>query len=194
MDCSFIEKNELKQKSPVRKKQKIIAVCGVKNSGKTTLLTKLVKELAGRGIKTAAIKHDGHDFACDISGTDSFRLKEAGAYGTAVFSASRVFIHKTGTGETAEELIRMFPEAEIIFLEGMKESSYPKIEVIRKGISKVPVSDPEGRFLIATDRNPEEFTEETAGLDDIGRITELIISLGRDTDGDRENDGKCDRK
>lgn len=172
MDRPPVEKNELNQK--------IIAVCGVKDSGKTTLLTKLVREFSGRGIKTAVIKHDGHDFACDIPGTDSFRLKEAGAYATAVFSGSRVFVHKTGTGERAEELIRMFPEAEIIFLEGMKESRCPKIEVIRKGISAVPVSNPKGRFLIATDRNPEEFAEETAGLDDIEKIMGLIQGI---TDG-----------
>ncbi len=73
--------------------QKIIAVCGVKNSGKTTLLEKLVKELSKRGVKTAVIKHDGHDFACDIEGTDSYRLFEAGAYGTAVFYDSRILVH-----------------------------------------------------------------------------------------------------
>ena len=80
-------------------KQRIIAVCGVKNSGKTTLLVKLVKNLTERGVKTAVIKHDGHDFSCDVEGTDSYRMKESGAYGTAVFSEQRIFIHKSGTGE-----------------------------------------------------------------------------------------------
>lgn len=167
MDHPFIEKNDFSQK--------IIAVCGVKNSGKTTLLIKLVRELSGRGIKTAVIKHDGHDFTCDIPGTDSYRLKEAGAYATAVFSDSRIFVHKEGSGERTEELIKMFPEAEIIFLEGMKASDYPKIEVIREGISEAPVSNPKGRFLIVTDKNSERFEEETAGLDDIKRIAELVV-------------------
>ena len=80
-------------KSVEKTGQKIVAVCGVKNSGKTTLLAELVKELTARGKLAAVIKHDGHDFSCDIPGTDSFLLKEAGAYGTAVFSDSRIFIH-----------------------------------------------------------------------------------------------------
>lgn len=155
--------------------QRVIAVCGVKNSGKTTLLAGLIKELGARGKKTAVIKHDGHDFSCDIPGTDSYLLKEAGAYGTAVFSDSRVFIHKTGTGEGEKELMGMFPEADIIFIEGMKDKGFPKIEVIREGISTQPVSNPEGRFLLVTDRDPGDYQEETAGFEEIGRIVDRIL-------------------
>lgn len=159
------------------RRQRIIAVCGVKNSGKTTLLARLVEELAKRGMKVAVMKHDGHDFTCDIEGTDSHRLKEAGAYGTAVFSDSRIFVHKTGTGERAEDLLAMFPEADLIFLEGMKDSTYPKIEIIRKGISGIPVSNPRGRFLIVTDTDRAEYEEEAVGFEDIERIIHKILML-----------------
>lgn len=163
MDRTFIEK-----------KQKVIAVCGVKNSGKTTLLVRLVRELSRLGVKTAVIKHDGHDFTCDIPGTDSFRMKEAGAYATAVFSENRIFVHKAGTKETEEELIRLFPEADIIFLEGRKESTYPKIEVIRSTVSEKPVSNPSGRFLLVTDRPKEEFEEPAVGFEQLDAIIEKI--------------------
>lgn len=158
--------------------QEIVAVCGVKNSGKTTLIAGLVKELTARGKRTAVIKHDSHDFSCDIPGTDSYLLKEAGAYGTAVFSDSRIFIHKTGTGERERELIGMFPEADVIFIEGMKEKDFPKIEVIREGISIHPVSNPEGRFLIVTDRETADYGEETAGFEEISRIVDKILQKG----------------
>ena len=95
--------------------RKIVSVCGVKNSGKTTLLTRLVKELTKRGVKVAVIKHDGHDFICDIEGSDTDRLKKAGAYGTAIFSDYRIAVHKTGTKEKEKELFGMFPEADLIF-------------------------------------------------------------------------------
>lgn len=156
------------------KKQKVIVVCGVKNSGKTTLLTKIVARLTGQGLKIAVIKRDGHDFSCDIPKTDSYRLKEAGAYGTAVFSASRIFVHKTGACEGEKELIGMFPEADMIFIEGLKESAYPKIEVIRKGVSERPASNPAGRFLIVTDKEAEEFDEPTADFGDLEKIIEKI--------------------
>ena len=158
-------------------RQKIVAVCGIKNSGKTTLLEKLVAGLDKRGMKVAVIKHDGHDFACDIPGTDSYRLSEAGAYGTAVFSEFRSFVHKKGTNERAKDLIQYFPEADIIFVEGMKDSRYPKIEVIREGVSVHPASNQEGRFLIVTDRDPGEYQEQTAGFGEIDRIIGMVLAL-----------------
>ena len=62
------------------------AISGVKNSGKTTLITKLLPVLTDRGLKVATIKHDGHDFQTDVPGTDTFAHFQAGAYGTVVFS------------------------------------------------------------------------------------------------------------
>ena len=109
--------------------------------------------LTEKGYKVAVIKHDGHDFACDVPGTDSYRFTENGAYGVAVFSPYRIFVHKTSKNPDEKDLISLFPEADIILIEGLKNSAYPKIEVIRKEISCEPVSDPRGRFLIATDIN-----------------------------------------
>ncbi len=53
------------------KKQSIVVICGVKNSGKTTLITKLIPKFTSLGYKVATIKHDGHDFDADVEGTDS---------------------------------------------------------------------------------------------------------------------------
>ena len=78
-----------------------------------------------------------------------------------------------------KELFGMFPEADLIFLEGMKDSDYPKIEVIRKGVSDRPVSNPNGRFLIVTDRNPSEYREEAAGFEDMEQIIGKILDTLR---------------
>ena len=154
--------------------QKVVAVCGVKNSGKTTLLTKLVRAYSSQGLKVAVIKHDGHDFTCDVPGTDTHRFAESGAYGTACFSGNRMFVHRAGTGETERELLGCFPEADIIFIEGHKDSEYRKIEVIRNGVSDAPASNPKGRFLIATDLPAERFDEKTAHIDDTPAIMKSI--------------------
>lgn len=159
--------------------QTIIAVSGIKNSGKTTLIERLVSELASRGKRVAVIKHDGHDFECDIPGTDTRRFAEQGAYGTACFSANRMFVQRIGTGDSYDQLITLFPEADVIFIEGAKDSSFDKIEVIRSAVSNKPVSNPEGRFLIATDLPEGTFDEQTADIDDINGITEKIeIKIG----------------
>ena len=154
--------------------QTIIAISGIKNSGKTTLITRLVSHYSGKGLKVAVIKHDGHDFDCDIPGTDTRAFSDSGAYGTACFSDNRMFVHKQGSGETEEQLFSLFPEADIIFIEGLKSSSYNKIEVIRKGVSDMPASNPQGRFLIATYHPADMFDESTADINDTEGIAEEI--------------------
>ena len=153
----------------------VIAVCGIKNYGKTTLLAGLIRFFTKKGLQIAVIKYDGHDFSCDIPGTDSYRLQQAGAYGTAVYSASRFFIHKKYQNPSWEELVPLFSEADLIFLEGGKNTPLPKIEVIRHDICVSPVSNPTGRFLIATDLAPECFSEPAADLNKPDQVGERIL-------------------
>ena len=74
------------------KRPAVLAVSGLHNSGKTTLLEKLLPALRSRGLKVGIIKHDGHDFTPDVPGTDSYRLREAGAEGVAVYSGTRYLL------------------------------------------------------------------------------------------------------
>lgn len=89
-------------------------------------MTRLIRELTQRGLRVATIKHDGHDFTPDVPGTDSFRHREAGAYGTAVFSGSRFMVTKEYSGMDEKTLMSAFPEADVILIEGLKHSGYPK--------------------------------------------------------------------
>jgi molybdopterin-guanine dinucleotide biosynthesis protein MobB len=102
------------------------AISGYKNTGKTTLITRLIPELKKLGLKVAVIKHDGHDFESDVPGTDSWRHQQAGAYGTAVFSENRVMITKECQGIDETQIAQAFPEADVILIEGLKNSPYPK--------------------------------------------------------------------
>jgi molybdopterin-guanine dinucleotide biosynthesis protein B len=102
------------------------AISGYKNTGKTTLITRLIPELVKVGLKVAVIKHDGHDFESDVPGTDSWRHQQAGAYGTAVFSGNRVMITKECQGIDETQIAQAFPEADVILIEGLKNSPYPK--------------------------------------------------------------------
>ncbi len=104
----------------------LFAISGYKHTGKTTLITKLIPILKEKGYKVAVIKHDGHDFEGDVPGTDSYKHFQSGAYGTAVFSENKVLIHKEVQDVDEKMLMQAFPEADIILLEGFKESNYPK--------------------------------------------------------------------
>lgn len=152
-------------------KQMIIVICGIKNSGKTTLIRKLIPGLNALGFKVATIKHDGHEFESDVPGTDSYYHQKAGAYGTAVFSKNQFMITKKQERVTPEQLAGFFPEADLILIEGCKESSYPKIEVIRSVNGNAPVSNPQGRFLIVSDCEAMLNLKDAPGLDGQERYT-----------------------
>lgn len=163
-------------------------ICGIKNSGKTTLTEKLVRILTGRGLRVAVLKHDGHDFDCDLPGTDSYRFVEAGACGAAVFSRSQLFVRKLGSfpdmgeDEYALPLLRRvmeaFPDADVILGEGFKGLSVPKIEVIRSAVSWKPASNPKGRFLIVSDLPQEAFGETTLPFEAPELIADAILENG----------------
>lgn len=165
------------------KKQFILAVSGVKNSGKTTLITKLLPELKKCGLQVAVIKHDGHDFEADVPGTDSWKYAQAGADGTCVFSAKKYMVVKYAPVPSVEELIGAFPEADVILLEGFKYSEYPKIEVIRKGNSSESVCDPKYLLGIVTDLTKEELDvngempdSPLFGLEETERLVDYLLS------------------
>ncbi|MGL5434871.1 MAG: molybdopterin-guanine dinucleotide biosynthesis protein B [Lachnospiraceae bacterium] len=154
----------------------IIAVSGIKNSGKTTFLEHVIPLLKEKGLKVAVIKHDGHDFEPDVPGTDSWRLNSSGADGTVVYSERRWMIIRQEPGNLAE-IIRQLDDCDIILLEGQKYSAYPKIELIRKGISVHNVCSPETLLAIATDTEFELSGIPRIGLDDYEAAAEIILQI-----------------
>jgi molybdopterin-guanine dinucleotide biosynthesis protein MobB len=153
----------------------IVAVCGTKNVGKTTLLVNLISQLSQQGLLVAALKHDGHDFQPDVPGTDSFRLRQAGAYGTAVYSGYRYMVTKQTPLASVEQLRAHFPEAQVILLEGGKNSPFPKIEILRMGFSEMVVGC-SPHLALCTDGPWTLAGVPTVGLTDYPRLAELIVA------------------
>jgi cyclic pyranopterin phosphate synthase len=151
-----------------------LAVSGVKNSGKTTLLEKLIPLLAARGFHSGVIKHDGHDFSPDVEGTDTHRLLTAGAAGVGIFSAVKSMLVRTGGGVDETDLARQLGGLDVIFLEGFKHSGHPKIEVVRGAVSTTPVCAPETLFALATDLPLHLEDVPVCHLDDIKRLGDLV--------------------
>lgn len=163
------------------KRQYVFAVSGVKNSGKTHLISDLIRHFREKGMTVSVIKHDGHDFEPDVPDTDSFLVRKAGAEGVAVFSGNRMMIIKERPVASEKELIRAFPESDLIILEGFKHSEYPKIEVIRKENSRTPVCDAAWLIGIVTDLEREELPaeyQETVlyGFDQCGQLAEDLMA------------------
>jgi molybdopterin-guanine dinucleotide biosynthesis protein MobB len=152
----------------------MIAVSGIKNSGKTTLLEKIIPRLSERGFRIAVIKHDGHDFKPDVEGTDTHRFLEAGAFGTGIFSGSKYMLVKTGGGADEAAIARHFSDMDILFLEGFKHSEYPKIEIVREAVSKTPVCAPETLIAMVTDLPLSLEAVPVCRPDDIGLLCDII--------------------
>ena len=165
------------------KRKRIVAISGIKNSGKTTLICRLLEIFKEKGLRVVVLKHDGHDFEPDVPGTDTYRQLQAGAYGTAVFSKGKYMLVKQQPQISEKELMEFFPEADLILLEGFKYSTYPKIEIVRKENSSESVCNPKRLMAIATNLDAEEREALSVPedvpffeLDNVESIAEFILS------------------
>ena len=159
----------------------IVAVSGVKDSGKTTLLTRILPLLRERGLRVAVVKHDGHDFEPDMEGTDSYRLREAGAEGVAVYS-SRKWMLVREQAVSLKDLIGCFRDMDLVLLEGGKHSSLPKLELVRDGVSERSVCDPSTLLALCTNTSAYVEGVPCLGLEEYGKIVDLIVGfLGKGT-------------
>ena len=112
----------------------IISVVGKSDSGKTTLIEKLVPELTRRGYRVATVKHDMHGFEVDREGKDSWRHKQAGATTVVIASPQKIaLIRDVERDLTLDEIRgRWIRDVDLILSEGYKRDVQPKIEVFRK--------------------------------------------------------------
>lgn len=160
----------------------VFAVCGRKNSGKTTLISHLIRYLEHEGISTAVIKHDGHDFECDIPGTDSRRFYDSGCRNVAVFSGSRYFIHRETSAPDSEKtalLLNTFSNVDVIIIEGLKNRPLPKIELLGRDPAALPVSNPEGRFLLLSDTPGRDYGEPVLASDNTEAVFDTVLKQYR---------------
>ena len=109
-------------------KKNVFGISGFSNSGKTTLIEKLIPLLKEYGLKVAVIKHDGHDFEMDRKGKDTYRFTEAGADTVMISSASR-YARLDEKGRTLEKMLDDADEADIVLIEGYKYADVRKIGI-----------------------------------------------------------------
>lgn len=154
---------------------KVFAVSGIKNSGKTTLVSKIVTALTQKGYKVGVIKHDGHEFEADHEGTDSYKHKAAGAQNVIVYSKTKLMMVKDLQEPNIEEMIALQQDMDIVILEGMKYSSFPKIEVVRSVISQEIVCDPKTLLAVATDVPMTVKGVPVIALEHFDEILEVVL-------------------
>ncbi len=155
----------------------IVSIVGKSDSGKTTLLEKLVKELASRGFRIGTVKHDAHAFEIDHEGKDSWRHKRAGASVTVISSPAKLaLVADTDHDHTISEIRSLYMRrVDLIMTEGYKRESYPKIEVFRPEMHReLLCTDDENLIAIAGNPSASPAGIPVFDLDDVQTICDFI--------------------
>lgn len=157
---------------------KLYGVTGWKNSGKTTLMERLVAEITSRGISVSTVKHAHHTFDVDHEGKDSYRHRVAGASEVVLSSRNRVAIMQELRGDdepTLEELLARMRPVDLILIEGYKRDRHPKIEAHRHetGNGLIAVDDPTIRAVAAN--APVTVGVPVFDLNDARAIADFIL-------------------
>jgi molybdopterin-guanine dinucleotide biosynthesis protein B len=156
----------------------IVAVVGTADSGKTTLVVRLVAELSARGLRIATIKHHHGEFEIDHEGKDSFKHRQAGARQVIINSPTQTAFMRHESRERAlEEIVgELIDDIDLVIAEGFKRAPVTKIEVVRPdqpGAELVRRDDP---HLVAVVGAPSP-REGVAAFkpDDVAALADFIV-------------------
>ncbi len=155
----------------------IVSVVGKSDSGKTTLIEKIIPELTKRGYRVATVKHDVHGFDIDREGKDSWRHKKAGARMTIISSPHKVAVIEDAEKDhtLAELRDKYVHDVDIILTEGFKGNPHPKIEVFRSELKRELLCTKEDNLIAVAGDRPVEIGVPWLHIDDAVGIVNLIV-------------------
>jgi molybdopterin-guanine dinucleotide biosynthesis protein B len=145
----------------------LVAIVGKSDSGKTTLIEKVVPELVKLGLRVGTVKHDAHSFEIDHPGKDSWRHGRAGAEAYVIASPERLAFITRLDGEMPLDDIarRFFADFDLVVAEGYKRTALHRVELFRVGAGHTePLCTPGEAIALVTDADLEH--EHRFGLDD----------------------------
>jgi len=153
-------------------------VAATSNSGKTTLIEKVVRILKERGSRVAVIKHAPKGFDFDRPGKDSWRFREAGADAVMLVGPDRMALMKDLSREPSfDDLAMMLQDVDVLLREGFKEDTKNKIEVFRKGISgEQPLCMTDRSFLALASDVPFSVAIPQFNLNDAAAVANFITT------------------
>lgn len=158
---------------------RLYGVTGWKNSGKTTLVERLVAEITGRGFTVSTLKHAHHGFDADHPGKDSYRHRAAGASQVLVASASRWALMselREGPAPGLEALVARLDPVDLVLVEGWKRDRHPKIEARRTATGQDLLAGADDTIeAVAADARLEGLPVPVFALDDIAGIAGFIL-------------------
>lgn len=157
----------------------IIGFAAYSGVGKTTLIEKLIRRLKKRGLRVAVVKHDGHAFAMDREGKDSWRYTQAGAEVSLISSADQTALVERRRLDFDQVLARVH-DVDLILVEGYKNNGiFSQIGLSRAAVGKGFPHEVSHYVAVVTD---EEISCACPkfGWNDIEEILEFMLKNRED--------------
>ncbi len=154
----------------------VLSIVGKSESGKTTLIEKLIPALKRRGYRVGIVKHAHHGFTMDRKGKDSYRHRQAGADSVMIASPGQIAMIKTVSGECLDDLVAYFADVDLLITEGFKSDRAPKIEIFRSQRHRHPACLEDDTLVAMVSDTPVDLPVPQFASDDIQAITEFIVA------------------
>ena len=109
----------------------VVTVVGYSDSGKTTVVSSLIRTLTDEGYRIASVKHSPHGHESDRPGSDTDRQREAGAALVVASSPGKLTAIERVDGDMPlESIVASIGERiDMVVAEGFKTSGYVKVLV-----------------------------------------------------------------
>lgn len=154
----------------------VVSIVGKSESGKTTLIERLIPELKRRGYRVGIVKHAHRGFDMDRKGKDSYRHRQAGADCVMIASPGQVAMVKDVPGERLDDLVPFFQDMDLLITEGFKRDNAPKIEIFRAERHQFPACTKDDSLIAMVSDTPVEVAAPQFATADIQAITEFIVA------------------
>jgi molybdopterin-guanine dinucleotide biosynthesis protein MobB len=153
--------------------QAVFVFAAYANTGKTTYLCGLVAALKAKGLRVAVIKDSHHAPLLDRPGSDSDRLRAAGADAVGILADERSALLWPGRVPLADMLAQL--DADIVLLEGFKGACYPQIGLYRVAADQPLPAPPESYMALVTD-TPFAASLPQFPLDDPAPLAQFLMA------------------
>ncbi|HUL65941.1 MAG TPA: molybdopterin-guanine dinucleotide biosynthesis protein B [Burkholderiaceae bacterium] len=157
---------------------KTIGFIGYSNTGKTTLIEKLVPLFTAQGLRVAAIKHAHHGFDMDRPGKDSYRYRQAGAQQVLIATAERwALLTETPRPAALADLVAHLAPCDLVIVEGFRsEGAFPRIEVRRRSNTEPPLFPHDPNVIAVATDHPVETSLPVLDLNDAAKIATFVAN------------------
>jgi len=151
-------------------------VAAQSETGKTTIMEKLLPELKLHGLRVAALKGNLQHYELDTPGKDSRRFADAGADLAGFTTPDSFYLFgQSGNQDGTTAAAEVLDNFDLVMIEGNKKSKNPKIEVVRSAINPEPLL-PENTIAVITDRRDLDLEVPVIELGNSKALAEFIMN------------------